>query len=165
MNIEIGHKLKQLNVMLSELDSVYQSLLKANNVSDSEYIVMLYIQELGEGCSQKDIADNSLISKKTVNSTIKKFEKDGYIELVAAKYPHMKIFLTDKGREFFQNCIMPIIELENDVLENMTENEFEFLSTFYKIYIKGFKSRVDSFVRNKKIQSAKQEKEKQLVTC
>ena len=161
MSIEIGHKLKQLIVMLSELDSVYQSLLKANSVSDSEYIVMLYIQELGEGCSQKDIADNSLISKKTVNSTIKKFEKDGYIELVAAKYPHMKIFLTDKGREFFQNSIMPIIELENDVLENMTENEFEFLATFYKIYIKGFKAKVANFIKNKQ----ELKKKKELINC
>ena len=33
--------------MLSELDNIYQSLLKANHVSESEYIVMFSIKELG----------------------------------------------------------------------------------------------------------------------
>ena len=75
MNYQIGNKLKQLNSMLSEVDNIYQSLLKANNVSESEYIVMFAINELGEGCSQKDISENGYASKKTINSTIKKFEK------------------------------------------------------------------------------------------
>lgn len=156
MSIEIGYKLKQLNAMLSELDNIYQSLLKANNVSESEYIVMFSIKELGEGCNQKDIAGNSHISKKTVNSTIKKFEKDGYIELRAAKYPNMEIYLTKKGYDFLKNNIIPIIEVENKVLENMSDNEFEFLSTYYKIYIKGFKTHVDNYIKGRKLQNEKQ---------
>lgn len=163
MDIEIGEKLKQLNAMLSELDNIYQSLLKANNVSESEYIVMFTIKELGEGCYQKDISMASLISKKTVNSTIKKFEKDGLIELKAAKYPNMQIFLTDKGRDFLEKYIIPIIEVENNVLENMTDNEFEFLCTFYKIYIKSFKTHVDSYLRSKIVRNVKPERE--LVSC
>ncbi len=151
MTIEIGYKLKQLNAMLSELDNIYQSLLKANNVSESEFIVMFSINELGEGCSQKDIAACSYISKKTVNSTVKKFEKDGYITLKAAKYPNIQIFLTDKGRKFMEESIMPIIQVENKVLENMTDNEFEFLTTYYRIYIKGFKNSVDNYIKSKKI--------------
>lgn len=150
MTIEIGNKLKQLNSMLSELDNIYQSLLKANNVSESEYIVMFSIKELGEGCNQKDIANSSYINKKTVNSTVKKLEKDGIIKLKAAKYPNMQIYLTDEGKKFLQNNIMPIIEIENKVLEKMSDNEFEFLSTYYRIYIKGFKSHVDNYIKNKK---------------
>lgn len=156
MSIEIGNKLKQLNAMLSELDNIYQSLLKANNVSDSEFTVMFSIKELGEGCSQKDIANSSYISKKTVNSTVKKFEKDGYITLKAAKYPNIQIFLTEKGKKFMEENIIPIIQVENKVLENMSDNEFEFLSTYYKIYIKGFKTNVENYIRNKKL-SAKKE--------
>ena len=136
--------------MLSELDNIYQSLLKANGVSESEYAVMFSIKELGEGCNQKDIADNSYISKKTINSTVKKLEKDGILELKAAKYPNMEIFLTDKGKYFLEKNIIPIIEVENKVLENMSDNEFKFLETYYKIYIKGFKTHVDNYIKNKK---------------
>ena len=149
MAVEIDNKLKQLNSMLSELDNIYQSLLRANNVSESEYLVMFSIKEIGEGCNQKDIAASNYINKKTVNSTVKKLEKDGLLELKAAKYPNMQIFLTEKGRDFLKNSIIPIIEVENKVLENMSDNEFEFLTTYYKIYIKGFKTHVDNFIKNK----------------
>lgn len=150
MKFEIGKKLKQLNSMLSQVDNVYQSLLKANNVSDSEYVVMFAINELGEGCSQKDISENGYASKKTINSTIKKFEKDGYIELRPAKYPSMKIYLTDKGRNFMQNSIVPILKLENTALESVSENEFDLLVNFYRKHLLVFKSHVDKFIKGKK---------------
>ena len=150
MKFEIGKKLKQLNSMLSQVDNVYQSLLKANNVSDSEYVVMFAISELGEGCSQKDISENGYASKKTINSTIKKFQKDGYIELRPAKYPSMQIFLTDKGREFMQNSIVPILKVENNALENVSENEFSMLVNFYKKHLLAFKNHVEKFIKGKK---------------
>lgn len=156
MTIEIGNKLKQLNAMLSELDNIYQSLLKVHGVSESEYAVMFTIKELGEGCNQKDIADSSYISKKTINSTVKKLEKDGILKLKAAKYPNMEIFLTDKGRCFIEKNIIPIIQVENKVLENMSDNEFEFLTTYYRIYIKGFKTHVDNYIKNKKSMEKKE---------
>lgn len=150
VSFEVNDKVKLLNSMLSEIDSIYQELLKAKGISDSEYIVMFAISELGEGCLQKDISDNSYISKKTVNSTIKKFQKEGLIELKLGKYPNMHIFLTDKGREFMENNIMPVIEVENRMAEGMTDMEFQFLMECYHKYIKKFKVHVDEFIEHSK---------------
>ena len=41
----------------------------------------------------------SYLNKKTVNSTIKKLQKEDYINLVAGKYPNMHIYLTQKGKD------------------------------------------------------------------
>ena len=41
--------------------------------------------------------------------------------------------------------IMPIIELENNVLESMPENEFEVLVDSYKKYIDNFREHVEKF--------------------
>ena len=150
MNFKIGNKLKQLNSILSEVDNIYQTLLKANNVSESEYIVMFAINELGEGCSQKDISENGYASKKTINSTIKKFEKDGHIELKPAKYPSMQIFLTEKGKRFMQDNIIPILRLESTVLDDVPENEFEALANCYKKHLSAFRSHVEKFIKNKR---------------
>ena len=150
MKFEIGNKLKQLNAMLSEIDNIYQTLLKVNNVSESEYIVMFAISELGEGCSQKDISENGYASKKTINSTIKKFEKDGYIELRPAKYPSMQIFLTEKGRKFMIDNIIPILKVESDVLDDVTEEEFIALENCYKKHLGAFRDHVEKYTRNKK---------------
>jgi len=149
MKFEIGNKLKQLNSMLSEIDNIYQALLKANNVSESEYIIMFAINELGEGCSQKDISENVYASKKTINSTIKKFEKDGLIELKPAKYPSMQIFLTEKGKKFMKDNIIPILKVESDVLDDVTEDEFEALEKCYKKHLGAFRNHVEKYINNK----------------
>ena len=88
MTFQISDKVQQLNGMLCEMDSIYQTLLSAKNISDGEFVVLNAILSLGEGCLQKDIAENSYMSKKTINSTIKKLEKEGFIKLKAGKYPN-----------------------------------------------------------------------------
>ena len=149
MNYKIGNKLKQLNSMLSEVDNIYQSLLKAHNISEGEYVVMFAINELGEGCSQKDISENGYASKKTINSTIKKFEKEGHIELKPAKYPSMQIFLTEKGKKFMKENIIPILKIESSVLDDVPENEFEALAQCYRKHLNSFKNYVAKYINEK----------------
>lgn len=145
MDFKISEKVKYLNSMLCEIDNLYQSLLQDKGLSDSEYIVMFAILELGEGCLQKDIADNSYINKKTINSTIKKLERKELITLKAGKYPNMHIYLTNKGREYIRNNIVPIIEVENKVLECFPDKEFDSLIENYSKYIKVFRTEVKKF--------------------
>lgn len=146
MDFEINDRLKQLNRMLCEIDSIYQSLLATKNVSDSEFVVMIAIMSLGEGCLQKDIAETSYMSKKTINSTIKKLEKEGYIKLKAGKYPNMHIYLTSKGKEHIKDNVLPIIEVEERVLNSMSEDEFERLIIGSTKYIGLFKDQVANFI-------------------
>lgn len=142
MEFKINDKVKYLNTMLCEIDKLYQSLLLSKNLSDSEYVVLFAILELGEGCLQKDIADNSFINKKTINATIKKLEKNGLISMKAGKYPNMHIYLTKNGKNFIEENIIPIINIENKVLENMTDLEFKNLAETYSKYISIFKEQL-----------------------
>lgn len=146
MDFEINERLKQLNSMLCEIDSLYQALLAAKNISDSEFVVMIAILALGEGCLQKDIAETSYMSKKTINSTIKKLEKEGYIKLKAGKYPNMHIYLTSQGTEHVKNHVLPIIDVEERVLNSMSDDEFERLITGSAKYIAIFKNQVANFI-------------------
>ena len=145
MEYKINEKVKYLNNMLCEIDKLYQTLLLSKNLSDSEYVVLFAITELGEGCLQKDISENSYINKKTINSTIKKLEKNGIITLKAGKYPNMHIYLTGEGRKYIEEKIYPIIEIENKVLDSMPDDEFRNLVINYSKYIKVFKEQVEKF--------------------
>ena len=145
MEYKITDKVKYLNSMLCEIDKLYQSLLLSKNLSDSEYVVLFAIIELGEGCLQKDISENSYINKKTINSTIKKLEKNGIITLKAGKYPNMHIYLTDDGKKYIEEKIFPIIDIENKVLDSIPDEEFKNLIINYSKYIKVFKRQVEKF--------------------
>ena len=140
MDIKIDYKVRQLNNILCEIDSIYQMLLQNKSISDSEYAIIFAILGLGEGCLQKEIAEISYISKKTINTTIKKFERDGIIELKAGKYPNMHIYLTDNGKKYIQEHIIPIIEIENKFMENIPDDEFEKFSGLYEKYMSKFKN-------------------------
>lgn len=144
MQTEISEKVKFLNNMLCEIDNLYQMLLFKKGLSDSEYVVMFAILELGEGCLQKDIADNSLINKKTINSTIKKLERKQLIKLKAGKYPNLHIYLTDEGKKYIQKNVIPIIKLENTLLEKIPDNEFNVLMSTFEKYVKVFREDVET---------------------
>ena len=97
--------------------------------------------------SEKDISEKAYTNKKTINVAIKKLEQDGYIILKPEKYPNKQIFLTDEGKKYVQEKIMPLIEIENKVVESMSENEHEILVNAYKKYITIFKEQVDNFTK------------------
>lgn len=146
MTLQVSEKVQQLNGMLCEMDSIYQTLLSAKNISDGEFVVLNAILSLGEGCLQKDIAENSYMSKKTINSTIKKLEKEGYIKLKAGKYPNMHIYLTKRGLDHIKNNVIPIVDVENRVLNSMPETDFDRLVSGYSKYITSFKEHVTDFI-------------------
>lgn len=143
MNIKISPKVKHLNNMLCNIDNAYQMLLQSKNLSDSDYAILFAILELGEGCLQKDISDASYISKKTINTAIKKFEREGLIELRAGKYPNMHIHFTPKGQKYIKENIYPLIEFENQFMEDIPDDEFEHMTDLYFKYIKIFRERVE----------------------
>ena len=145
------NKLRHINGMLSEISSIYEKLLSSKNVPEGVFIVMSSILDLGEGCLQKKISEISYLNKKTVNSAIKKLQKDGYLELKAGKYPNMPIYLTEKGKAYMQENIIPIIQVESKALELMPAGEFATLVESYKKYIDNFREHVNMFAeRNKK---------------
>ena len=144
------NKLRHINGMLSEISSIYDKLLSSKNVPEGVFIVMSSLLDLGEGCLQKEISEMSYLNKKTVNSTIKKLQKDEYIELKAGKYPNMHIYLTPKGREYMQNNIIPIIQVESKALELMPSNEFATLVESYRKYIDNFREHVEMFSERSK---------------
>ena len=143
MDIKISKKVKSLNNMLCNIDNAYQLMLQSKNLSDSDYAILFAILELGEGCLQKNISSTSYISKKTINTTIKKFERDGIIELKAGKYPNMHIYFTPKGKDYINETIAPLIDFENKFMEDIPDDEFEHMTELYLKYIKIFKQKVE----------------------
>ena len=146
----VENKLRHINGMLSEISSIYEKLLSSKNVPEGVFIVMSSILDLGEVCLQKEISEISYLNKKTVNSTIKKLQKEDFIKLQAGKYPNMHIYLTDKGKEYMRENIIPIIEVESKALELMPANEFATLVKSYKKYIDNFREHVEMFAERNK---------------
>ena len=70
MKYKQGKHLEEFNRLYREMDQIYHGLAVKMGLSDSAFIILYTIMELGEGCLQKDIADWCSLSRQTVNSSI-----------------------------------------------------------------------------------------------
>ena len=76
-----GHESREFNRMYKEVDELYHEVALKSGLSDTSFLVLFSIVELGDGCLQKDICYEAFANKQTVNSSIRKLEREGYLYL------------------------------------------------------------------------------------
>lgn len=118
-----GQELKEFNRLYKELGDIYHEIALKAGMSDSAFVILYAIIELGDGCLQKDIAERYFISRQTVNSSVKKLEAKGYILPKKGKGRDMHLYLTDEGQRLVKDKIVPIIDIENSIFEEMLPGE------------------------------------------
>lgn len=136
MDFPINHNLKEYNHIYKENNNIYHDIALRLNLSDSAFDIFYAICVLGDGCLQRDICSLSATSKQTINSSIRKLERDGYLTLRPGKGRQMHIFLTDTGKELVRERIFPVIEIESSVFDAMSEEECRELLRLNKKYMK-----------------------------
>lgn len=145
------NKLKEYNSIYREMNNLYHDIALKLEISDSTFSVFYTICELGNGCLQKDICETFFISKQTINSCIKKLEKEDYIYLKQGKGKDKHIFLTKKGEELVTQKIMPILEMEKSIFAEMTEQESDMLLKLSIKYLQCFKNKVKQMLQEETI--------------
>lgn len=119
MKYEQGKDLKEFNRLYREMDQIYHGLAVRAGMSDSAFVILYTIVELGEGCLQKDIAEWCSLSRQTVNSSIQKLKAQGYLSIDAGGGREKGIFLTEEGKQLVEKKIFPVMEMEQAVFEEM----------------------------------------------
>lgn len=142
MDFPINHNLKEYNRIYKESNNIYHDIALRLKLSDSAFDIFYAICVLGDGCLQRDICSLSATSKQTINSSIRKLERDGYITLKRGKGRQMHIFLTDTGDELVRERIVPVIEIESRTFDAMTEEEGRELLRLSKKYTEILKESV-----------------------
>lgn len=133
-NTEYNDLRIQYNSLFKEMTDIYHNIALKLEISDSAFLILYAIVELGCGCTQKDIAQMYYMSKQTINSSIKNLEKSGYITLKQDKGNNKQIFLTTLGEKLAQEKIKPVIKIENDVFVQMSFDESQKLLKLTKKY-------------------------------
>jgi DNA-binding MarR family transcriptional regulator len=122
---KIHLQLKEFNTILKETDAIYSRLARQIGLSDCGFWLMYSIREADGKCTQRELCDQWIMSKQTVNSALKKLEKKGYITLTSSKTDKRikYITLTDEGIQYAQKTIDIVFGLEKLALEKMSPSE------------------------------------------
>lgn len=125
---------QRLNKTYNELNGLYHGISVKLGLSDSESMVMYMLYDTQEPLTQSDIVKATGLSKQTLNSAIRKLEKEGVIILDKLNEKSKKIVMTEKGQVLIAQKIKPLIDMEDRVLDTWTEEDrlkyLELIETF-----------------------------------
>lgn len=121
-------RMLEFNEVMKENNDLYNNLAKKFKMSDCMLWILYILREENKVLTQSDICNMMCIPKQTVNSSLKKMEAEGYIELLNINDKRSKqVSLTEKGLDLANNTVDIIISKENNALSKMDEKEQELL--------------------------------------
>ena len=138
----MSRQLMDFNHIYKEFNDIYREAAMKVGLSLSGFDILYSICEMGDGCLQRDISQMCCIPKQTVNSSIRKLEKEGYLTLKKGKGRDMHIHLTAGGQKLMEEKIYPVIAAENQAFSSMSEEECEKMLELYEKYNTALKEKV-----------------------
>lgn len=106
-----------------EIDSLYHEAAVKIGVSDSVLNILYTLCEKENRCFQSDIFKLTGMSRQTINSAIRKLEKDGIVCLEQGTGRNTIVCLTEKGKLFSKENVFPLFEIENKIWSEWTAEE------------------------------------------
>ena len=109
---------RRLIFALYRIDEAYYLNEKNKKLSDAELCVM-YALDDGKPHSQREISQEWLLPKTSVNTIIKRWEKEGLLTMtpIAGKRREMNIMLTDAGRAYAKEFMGFLYRAEDNALK------------------------------------------------
>lgn len=122
----------RLCLAMNKCNEVYYQIAKDTGIKENT-LWLLYILGIDEKeYSQKQICEEWLMPKTTLNTVVRECVSDGYVTLSVQQSSKEKtISLTQKGKEFAEKILRPVYEIENDVMKKVCE---EFSMDFILAY-------------------------------
>ena len=135
MSKHLSKKMLELNEIMKETDDLYRNLAKKFKMSDCMICILYILREDDRSVTQSDICNMMYMPKQTVNSSLKKMEAEGYIELLNINDKRSKqVCLTEKGVDLANNTVDIIISKENNALSKMDKEEQALFINLFKKY-------------------------------
>ena len=126
-------RMLEINEIMKETDDLYRNLARKFKISDCMMWILYILREDDRVVTQSDICNMMYMPKQTVNSSLKKMEAEGYIELLNVNDKRSKqVCLTEKGINLANNTVDIVISKENNALSKMDGKEQELLINLFR---------------------------------
>ena len=109
---------RRLIFALYRIDEAYYLNEKNKKLSDAELCVM-YALDDGKPHSQREISQEWLLPKTSVNTIVKRWKDEGFLTMapIAGKRREMNIMLTDAGRAYAKDFMGFLYRAEDKALK------------------------------------------------
>lgn len=112
---------RRVMISVNIIDGIYAIAAKKIGIKENT-LSLLYALDDGNPHSQKEICEQWLIPKTTINTVVKECVDVGYIVLVNDGHKKEKtICLTNKGREYAKKVLDQVYEVEDNAMKKSLE--------------------------------------------
>ncbi len=140
----INRKLSEYNSIIKENEGIYHKVAKKNGLSNGAFWILYMMCEEEGNLTQSAVCDAFYQPKQTVNSAIKKLEKEGFVELETVAGRHGKhINFTQKGWKFAEDTIFKVIASEQKALDGLSLKEQEEFFRLFRKFTKLLKENME----------------------
>lgn len=133
-------RLRFLNTCDTRLTQVYREYAQEHGLSDTALWVFLELTEASVPVTQVGLAKNWGLPLQTINSSIKKLEKEGYVELLPlpGKGREKQICLTEAGKAKCEKLIKPLHDAECSSFSQFSDSQQAFLIEMFDRFLQSF---------------------------
>ncbi len=113
---------RKLTLALNKIDVIYLAGEQGKKITDAEYCFM-YALDDGKPHSQMEICREWLIPKTTLNTIVKRWEREGFLvqNAIAGRRREMAISLTNSGKEYVREHLAYMYHAEEIALKKTLE--------------------------------------------
>lgn len=122
------------NLFRLETELYHDAAMKMG-LSDSAFDILYCLDDLGDGCLQRDVCAASGLTKQTINSSVHKLARMGAIELKVEQGRGTHLYLTETGRVLVEQRIRPVVEAEKAAFAQMGPGECEELLRLARLHL------------------------------
>lgn len=138
MRIPASDALLRFNHLVGEINSAYHEAALHFGFSDSEFQIIYTLSCEGGRCLLGDICAYSGMSKQTVNSALRKLERDGILTLENYDGKKKTAVFTERGKALADSTSAKIIASENRIYDSWGRENTEFYLKMTKEYLEQF---------------------------
>lgn len=107
--------IRRIMISINKIDELYESILRKAGVKGNT-VWVLYALDDGKPHSQKQIYEEWLIPKTTLNTIVKELENEGYVrmEIISGQRREMNIYLTESGKIYARQVLDSFYRAEEE---------------------------------------------------
>lgn len=125
MESTIPSQARYYNRLIAEIDEVYHEVALRQGFSDSVMSVLYVLSDNDGQCRLQELIRQSGENKQTINSALRKMEREELIYLEPAGGKSKRVCLTGKGQDVARNTVEKVIAVENKIYSSWSREEWE----------------------------------------
>lgn len=114
---------RRLSRAFCQIDGLYHEIAARQGLSDSAAELLFALTEAGGARMLRDVVAEFGTCKQTLNSTLRKFERDGVIVLEPVDGKSKRVRLAPKGVALAKRTVLKVVEIERKINASWTEEE------------------------------------------